>query len=240
MLILTLKLILSHIIGDFLFQPDSWIKHKEEKKIKSKYLYWHIIVHTIVLLIILQFNYLVGILLIILSHYIIDLIKLNLNNKLNKRLLFFSDQILHFIIIAIVVYYYTPFTIKISKLFNSEIILLIIAVLFNTKVASVVMKVIISKWSSEIESQNSDNSTKSLNKAGSYIGMLERLFIFGFILANQWSGIGFLLAAKSVFRFGDLSKARDRKLTEYILIGTLLSFGFAILTATSYLYIRFN
>jgi hypothetical protein len=36
------------------------------------------------------------------------------------------------------------------------------------------------------------------------------------------------LAAKSVFRFGDLKESKDRKLTEYILIGTLLSFGIAI------------
>jgi hypothetical protein len=45
---------------------------------------------------------------------------------------------------------------------------------------------------------------------------------------NQWSAIGLLITAKSVFRFGDLSKAKNRKLTEYVLIGTLLSFGIAI------------
>lgn len=37
--------------------------------------------------------------------------------------------------------------------------------------------------------------------------------------------VGFLLAAKSVFRFGDLRDDQDRKRTEYVLIGTLLSFG---------------
>jgi hypothetical protein len=36
------------------------------------------------------------------------------------------------------------------------------------------------------------------------------------------------LAAKSIFRFGDLKESKDRKLTEYVLIGTLLSFGIAI------------
>ena len=50
-------------------------------------------------------------------------------------------------------------------------------------------------------------------------------------------GVGFLIAAKSVFRFGDLSKAKDRKLTEYILIGTLLSFGLAILFGLCYEYV---
>lgn len=68
-----------------------------------------------------------------------------------------------------------------------------------------------------------------MKDAGRYIGMLERLFVFTFVLLGQWEAIGFLLAAKSVFRFGDLTKASDRKLTEYILIGTLLSFGIAIM-----------
>ena len=41
-------------------------------------------------------------------------------------------------------------------------------------------------------------------------------------------GIGFLLAAKSIFRFGDLNKAQELRNTEYILIGTLTSFAIAI------------
>jgi hypothetical protein len=49
-------------------------------------------------------------------------------------------------------------------------------------------------------------------------------------VTSNWQAIGFLIAAKSVFRFGDLSQSKDRKLTEYILIGTLLSFGIAITT----------
>src|SRR5690554_4823840 len=66
-------------------------------------------------------------------------------------------------------------------------------------------------------------------RAGKYIGVLERLFILGFVIGNFWEGIGFLLAAKSIFRFGDLNNAKERHLTEYVLIGTLLSFGAAIL-----------
>ncbi len=69
----------------------------------------------------------------------------------------------------------------------------------------------------------------SLENAGKYIGILERLFVYLFIISNHWEAIGFLLAAKSVFRFGDIKESRQRKMTEYILIGTLLSFGLAIL-----------
>ncbi|MFW5760036.1 MAG: hypothetical protein ACOCXH_03530 [Cyclobacteriaceae bacterium] len=38
-----------------------------------------------------------------------------------------------------------------------------------------------------------------------------------------------MIAAKSVFRFGDLKEAGQRKRTEYILIGTLISFTLSIL-----------
>ena len=82
-----------------------------------------------------------------------------------------------------------------------------------------------------------DNSDDSLKNAGKYIGILERLFVFGFIILNQWSAIGLLIAAKSVFRFGDLSRAKDRKLTEYMLIGSLLSFGIAIIIGLLYKYL---
>lgn len=41
-------------------------------------------------------------------------------------------------------------------------------------------------------------------------------FVFGFIILNQASTIGLVIAAKSVFRFGPQSRAKDRKLTEYI------------------------
>ena len=59
--------------------------------------------------------------------------------------------------------------------------------------------------------------------------MLERFLTLTFILLNQYAAIGFLLAAKSVFRFGELKNPTDRKKTEYILIGTLLSFALTII-----------
>ncbi|HLV52538.1 MAG TPA: hypothetical protein VKY29_00860, partial [Cryomorphaceae bacterium] len=52
----------------------------------------------------------------------------------------------------------------------------------------------------------------------------------------QWAAIGFLMAAKSIFRFGDLTRAKDRRLTEYILIGTFLSFGIALAVGMLYRY----
>ncbi len=231
MLVFFIKLLLASLVGDFLLQPSAWVENKQVKKGKSPYLYLHIAVHMLTLLVVLQFNmhYWAGILIILVSHYIIDLIKNTLFNHLNERLLFFADQLLHLAVIGCVVYIYYPYNIDVEWLYSAATLLKFTTLLFVTVVSSVIMKKIISRWD-----LGSLKEKDSLANAGAFIGILERMFIIGFIVLDYWEGIGFLLAAKSVFRFGDLSKGNDRKLTEYILIGTLMSFGLAIATAITY------
>ena len=234
MIQLLLQLLLAHITGDFVFQSQKWVENKEKKKVKSPYLYLHILIHAVILILVLQFNikYWLGIIIIIVSHYILDLIKLYLIKSINNRWLFLWDQIAHLLVIVSVVNIYTTFEINIDEIFSPKILTFIIAILLITSVSSIIMRIIISKWE-----LNGNSKGKSLNDAGQYIGILERLLIFVFIITNNWALIGFLLAAKSVFRFGDLSKSDDRKLTEYILIGTLLSFGLAITIGLGYNYL---
>jgi hypothetical protein len=72
----------------------------------------------------------------------------------------------------------------------------------------------------------SEASPKGLPGGGRAIGTLERGLIFVLILTGQPQGIGFLIAAKSVLRFGAVGD--DRAVSEYVIIGTLASFGWAI------------
>ena len=233
---LFLKILLAHILGDFVFQPEKWVKDKEENKVKSIKLYFHIGIHTILLLGVLQFNlqeYWLGFLLIIISHYIVDVLKLYLQKKKTKRTWFFMDQITHISILLLASSFYVNFSFSMENIITENNLLLLIFILLIVYVSSVIIKIIITQWNPESKKKNDD----SLAKAGRYIGILERLFVFIFVITNHWEAIGFLLAAKSVFRFGDLTSSKDRKLTEYILIGTLLSFGFAILLGVLYLYV---
>jgi len=64
-----------------------------------------------------------------------------------------------------------------------------------------------------------------LPNAGKYIGWLERFLIITFILVNNYNGIGFILAAKGILRFGEIKESTDRKFAEYVIFGTLLSFS---------------
>lgn len=83
-------------------------------------------------------------------------------------------------------------------------------------------------------------SKDSLPGGGKMIGLLERGLIYVLVLAGLPIGIGFLVAAKSVLRFetakeGDL--AENRKRSEYVIIGTLASFGWAILVSLAILFL---
>jgi hypothetical protein len=137
---------------------------------------------------------------------------------------------------------YTEFQ---MSLLNETNLLLATMVIFLTTPCSYIVKMFIAKWTphmpadkeygkKEGDEVEEKKSQESLEDAGKYIGIFERLFVFVFVISSNWEAIGFLLAAKSVFRFGDLTTAKDRNLTEYILIGTLFSFGIAILIGMFY------
>ena len=66
---------------------------------------------------------------------------------------------------------------------------------------------------------------------GKAIGRWERLLIFCFVLAGSTAAIGFLVTAKSILRFGEIKDGKSQKEAEYIIIGTLMSFGFALVAA---------
>ena len=239
MISLALKLILAHFLGDFVFQPAKWVNHKQEKKAKSKYLYYHIGIHLLVLLVLLQFTNWGIVAIIIISHYAIDLAKLSLSNKKNYRWLFALDQILHLSVIALVIYLYEPYSLNINLLFEPQILLFLSMLTFVTFVSAILIKMMLAPYIDElVKDEEKNKESTSLKNAGRYIGMLERIFVFAFILLNQWAAIGLLITAKSVFRFGDLNKGKNRKLTEYVLIGTLLSFGLAILAGLAYNYLN--
>ncbi|WP_027377438.1 DUF3307 domain-containing protein [Kaistella palustris] len=223
------NLILAHLLGDFLLQPTSWVLAKEKKKSASIYLYLHVLVHTLLTFIFLWDLNLWWIALIIgVTHFLIDAAKLHFQTAKTKRNWFFIDQLLHLLVIAgISVFYFPYFTW--SDVLNQEHLKIFTALIFLTVPSSIFIKTLISLWTPVIV-EHSKIQTESLVNAGKYIGILERLLVFVFILVNHWEGVGFMIAAKSVFRFSDLAEAKQRKLTEYVLIGTLLSFGIAVLT----------
>ena len=65
-------------------------------------------------------------------------------------------------------------------------------------------------------------------RGGAWIGRLERALVFLLVLLGQFNAIGFVIAAKSILRF---EYARHARHSERVIIGTLSSFGWAIVVA---------
>jgi hypothetical protein len=227
-----LKILLAHILGDFFLQPNSWVAEKERKKLRSDKLYLHIAIHTALIFVVFVSLEVWKIALVIgVLHGIIDALKLTFQKVKTKRIWFFVDQILHVIVIVFCWQYYYQANINLDFLQNTQFWLFLIGALFLTTPAAIFIRVIIAKW---IPTQ----ASSSLQDAGKFIGIIERLLIYLFVCTHHFEAVGFLLAAKSIFRFGDLKEAHDIKLTEYVLIGTLLSFGIALIVAMSVLNIN--
>jgi signal transduction histidine kinase len=227
--ILLIKLFIAHLLGDFFFQFDSWVKEKETKKLKSPKFYLHIFIHgVLILLLVWNANFFLEALVLTFLHAIIDAIKLFFQKENTRRLWFFTDQLLHLISIIAVWYSVTNVRLNNDFLNNTNFWICVAAILILTFPASILIKVLIAKWTPTHNIQNATNAETSLQSAGKYIGIMERLLIFIFIYTNHFEAVGFLLGAKSIFRFGDLKEGNELKLTEYVLIGTFLSFGIAI------------
>ncbi|MCH6198289.1 DUF3307 domain-containing protein [Aquiflexum sp. LQ15W] len=234
-MIIFIKILLAHLLGDFLLQPKSWVMEKEAKKALSPKLYIHVLIHgALILLLLWDFQYWALALIVAFSHFLIDLAKLLFQNKSTKTAWFIADQLLHILVlVGVSLFWFNPDTSWFWILESLDFWAIVTAACFLSFGVAIIMNVLLEPWSEKVF----DKANDSLPNAGKYIGILERLFVFVFILTDHWEGVGFLITAKSVFRFGDLKESKDRKLTEYILIGTLMSFGMAILTALAILYL---
>ena len=218
------QLLLAHLLGDFLLQPRRALVHKQTHRAGSWFLYVHALIHFVLTLLLvwdLHFWKLAGI--IAITHLLIDLAKLYARSWFaNDRIPFILDQLAHLaVLFAVATYPETAATVT-DALANADWALLA-GLFFVTFPAAIINAKLLEGLSNQIQLDHT-----SLPGAGMIIGILERLLVFLFILLDRWEAIGLLIAAKSVFRFNDLKESNNRKWTEYILIGTLLSFGMAM------------
>lgn len=231
---LLIKIVLSHLLGDFVFQTDKMVKSIGTKKFMSPYLYLHAMIHLGIMLIITKFEraYIFPIFILALTHLVIDCFtKIIIVKKIKEIYNLILDQALHALSIFIFIICLFEVNINWEVIFNKNNYLLFSTMIVLLSTCSIVIGKTMSLF-------NYNLPNNGLEDAGKVIGILERLFIFYFVISGFWEGIGFLLAAKSIFRFGELKDGKDVKHTEYILIGTLLSFALAILVAIIYLQIK--
>lgn len=233
-------LLLAHIVADFYLQPYPWIMDKVKYKIKSVGLLKHMAVHTILTSLALfvagvelSAIFVIALLIIIVTHYIIDVWKTYMGFTTK---FFVLDQSGHLVVLIGTSIWLSGISVnELSAFLQSQFsipkVAIIIGYLLSYKPLSILIQLLLRPYLQQFEKP--DQANTGLQTAGEYIGGLERFLIITFVLLGQYAGIGFLLAAKSVFRFGDMRRQSDRKLTEYIMLGTLLSFTFALLIGLS-------
>jgi hypothetical protein len=218
------KLILAHLVTDFILQPKSWVDDRNEKHYASVKLYLHGFITALLALVMLGWEYWLVVLIILITHTLIDGWK---SYQKNTVAYFLFDQFLHLFIIAACWYFtfikWTDVQLAWQQLNSQPVIWkTLTAFIFLTVPAGILIGQLTKQWREKIA------DAESLANAGKWIGMIERIIILVFVLHNQYSAIGLLVAAKGIIRFNE--KDRPEIKTEYLVIGTLMSIGLAIIT----------
>ncbi len=87
----------------------------------------------------------------------------------------------------------------------------------------------ISKFGDAIKSTD-EVEDGGMRGAGTVIGWMERVLVYVLVLSGSFAAVGFIITAKSVLRFGDV-RSSERMTSEYVIIGTLISFTWALVVA---------
>lgn len=252
-LTLFLSLLVAHLLADFLLQSDEDIARKAE----PAFFFKHIATVTVLSWVFAGnwTNWIIP-LVIAVTHGLLDCGKLAGQRRgwCDTRL-FAWDQVGHVAVIfgLTVLHAYSDDTFNFWHATFGDIYPTILLVAAGLVVAVFVGGLVIGKASAEfLEQINSNRAAdpecsaadaaklrEGLRHGGQVIGQLERALIFFFVLIGSPEAVAFLIAAKSIFRFGELTK-HSRNEAEYILIGTLMSFGWGLLIAwfTRYLLDR--
>jgi len=155
---------------------------------------------------------------ILIFHVLIDFVP-----KESWRL-FVLDQVLHVLALCLLVVL-LPFSEEVSLSLSRIWFMRILVILAGISGITLGTGILIGKIMAE-HTRNNRLELAGLTNGGLWIGCLERMLILVFILFDMPSGIGFLITAKSILRFGGVKD--EQKMAEYVLIGTLMSFGLAI------------
>lgn len=228
---LAVTLLLAHLLGDYTFQTSWIVRGKVAHKLRSPHIWVHIAIHGILVQLLVQVWWITAVTLV--THAAIDVLKVVKQNPERPRFWFLLDQVLHVMVIAGIVVWSEGLGWADFSSWFEENLILITAVIFLTKPCAYLVGVTIECW----QPKGAQDIAESTNDAGAMIGILERLFVFAFVLLGHWEGIGFLLVAKAIFRVARSRGDSGNQSSKYILVGTLLSFGVAFFTGLLVLWI---
>lgn len=232
-MLLLIKWLCAHVLGDFALQPSRFVQHKRRRKAASGYLYLHCFIHgALVYLFTGMWQQWLVPAIVTVTHFGIDFWKLHQKESASS---FITDQLLHLAVLLVlwlqVTGSWTAVLPWLQALLNNEVFWVLLfgyaAVIWPT---AFLLGFATRRWRNQVQDVRISNGKTSLSEAGKWIGIFERILILTFVVTEHYEGIGFLIAAKSILRFNDLKENDNRRETEYVLIGTLMSFSASIFT----------
>lgn len=214
MLTTALALLLAHLLADYPLQ-NSWIIANKKK---PEAMAAHIGIVFLLTFIALKGEFLPT-LTITGTHLVIDLLKTHYAPE--KLWPYIADQLAHYATIAGVLWFWPDLALlwPDAKVWMQYMLAIGVGLILCVFAGGPAIGLLMTDF------QNIQNN--GLPAAGRMIGILERALIYLMVLVGQPAGIGFLIAAKSILRFDTASK--DQRASEYVIIGTLASFGWALL-----------
>lgn len=239
--VLFFRLLTAHLITDFLLQKRAWITERELLHYKSPTLYLHTLLTMLFAYLLLgQWSNWYIPTFIFVTHTLIDIWK-SYRPALVRY--FLIDQLLHVIILLISTFWITSgvnmLITDVSYILNQPVFWVYCsAYILVTNPMGIAIGLMIKKFKVQLsKSSQAVGTDETLADAGKWIGIFERMLILTFVINEQFGAIGFLIAAKSVLRFNNKDEERARKETEYVLVGTLISYAFSIFTGLLVNYI---
>lgn len=210
-------LLFAHVLADFVLQNNWMVANKRKPQV--------LLLHGVIVLVALQIT--VGsvtawpLLALAVAHIGIDIIKV-FGVRGAPLWPFLGDQAAHIVTLVVTAVLFPTLWqdgLWATVSWLPAVMTVLSGLILTTRAGAFGIGFLMKPWAST-------DLPEGLENGGNLIGILERGLIFLLILVGQPTGVGFLIAAKSVLRFD--TTAGDQKAGEYVIIGTLASFGWAL------------
>jgi len=217
-------LICAHVLADFAFQSNEMVAGKARRHMPALAAHLAILLGLSALLLLqLSVSLLAALILVGFSHFLIDIAK-TFASKKRALMAFVADQGAHLIATAAIAAAFPGLfshALWAGQSWLPGTLALIAGAIVTIRAGGFAVGLLMARF---------DDSAppEGLPEGGRLIGQLERGVIFLLVLAGQPAAIGFLIAAKSILRFEAVSKDGANPKSEYVIIGTLASFGWAL------------
>lgn len=228
-----IPLVTAHLLGDFVLQTREDVAYKHRPLVLLK----HAVIVAAVSYVLLGVpGAWIAVTAVFVSHLGIDYVKVRTGRDDLRA--FAVDQAAHLLALALIAVFAASdpsasFWLVYAGSDYYALLVLAAGIIATIPMGAILVGKAVAPFLAKLERVREDAPTAphGFEEGGRLIGQLERALILLFVLLNQITAIGFLIAAKSILRFGEVKDRANRMEAEYIIIGTLVSFLWGLVLA---------